>query len=103
MLNLWIQEEPINMGAWRHVQDEFRDIEIFPICRQPSGSPATGLFKIHQVQQAELIGKVFRECVCERGRTYCGLDCTDGSLRQRILKQYKYFMDPDHPEAKKIK
>jgi 2-oxoglutarate dehydrogenase E1 component len=101
MLNLWIQEEPVNMGAWRHVQDEFKEIEIYPICRQPSGSPATGLFKIHQVQQAELISKVFRECVCELNRTYCGLQCTDGSLRKKILKQYKYFMDPDNPEAKK--
>jgi 2-oxoglutarate dehydrogenase E1 component len=103
MLNLWIQEEPINMGAWRHVQDEFKDIEIYPICRHPSGSPATGLFKIHQVQQAELISKVFRECVCELNRTYCGLQCADGSLRTKILKQYKYFMDPDSPEAKRLK
>jgi 2-oxoglutarate dehydrogenase E1 component len=102
MLNLWLQEEPINMGAWRHVQDEFKDVEIYPICRQPSGSPATGLFKIHQAQQAELIAKVFRDCVCEKHRTYCGLDCADGSLRKKILKQYKYFMDPDNLEVIKI-
>lgn len=93
MLNIWIQEEPSNMGAWRHVKHEFGDAEIFPICRQASGSPATGLFKIHQVQQKEIIAKVFRECVCELNRTYCGLQCTDGSLRQEILKQYKYFSD----------
>ncbi len=93
MLNIWIQEEPSNMGAWRHVKDEFDDIEIFPICRSSSGSPATGLFKIHQVQQKEILSKVFRECVCELNRTYCGLQCTDGSLRQKILKQYKYFSD----------
>lgn len=92
-LNIWIQEEPSNMGAWRHVQHKFEDIEIFPISRQSSGSPATGLFKIHQVQQKEILSKVFRECVCELNRTYCGLQCTDGSLRQEILKQYKYFSD----------
>jgi 2-oxoglutarate dehydrogenase E1 component len=103
MLNLWIQEEPANMGAWNHVQDEFKGIEIFPICRSASGSPATGLFKIHLVQQAELVGKVFRECVCEKNRTYCGLDCTDGGLRKNILKQYRYFTDPDNPEAKMLK
>ncbi|MBN1116780.1 MAG: 2-oxoglutarate dehydrogenase E1 component [Bacteroidales bacterium] len=98
MLNLWLQEEPANMGAWRHVQEEFKDIDIYPICRQPSGSPATGLFKIHQKQQNELISKVFRECVCELNRTYCGLQCTDGSLREKILKQYAYFMEKDKKE-----
>ncbi|QQS50398.1 MAG: 2-oxoglutarate dehydrogenase E1 component [Bacteroidota bacterium] len=103
MLNLWLQEEPINMGAWRHVRDEFKNIEVSPICRQASGSPATGLNKIHQVQQAELISKVFRECVCELNRTYCGLQCTDGSLQKQILKQYKYFMEPELPEVKRLK
>jgi 2-oxoglutarate dehydrogenase E1 component len=92
LLNLWVQEEPINMGAWRHVHDEFRDIEIHPIGRMASGSPATGLFKIHQVQQKEIINKVFRECTCELNRTYCGLQCIDGSQREKILKQYAYFI-----------
>lgn len=95
MLNLWVQEEPENMGPWRHVRDEFRDFEIFPVCRAASGSPATGLAKIHAKQQGEIIGKVFRECVCERNRTYCGLDCTDGALREKILKQYTYFIDKE--------
>ncbi len=93
MLNLWIQEEPSNMGAWRHVKHHFEETEIYPICRQSSGSPATGLFKIHQVQQKEIISKVFRECVCELNKTYCGLQCIDGSLRKQILKQYKYFSE----------
>lgn len=93
MLNLWVQEEPINMGAWRHVSHEFRDYEIFPIARQASGSPATGLSKIHNLQQEEIIGKVFRACVCELQRKYCGLQCKDGSIQQDILKQYKYFIE----------
>jgi 2-oxoglutarate dehydrogenase E1 component len=92
LLNLWVQEEPVNMGAWRHVQDEFKDIEIHPVCRQASGSPATGLFKIHQRQQSEIIGKVFRECTCELNRTYCGLQCNDGKQREDVLKQYAYFL-----------
>jgi 2-oxoglutarate dehydrogenase E1 component len=93
MLNLWVQEEPINMGPWRHFSHEFGHIEIYPIARQASGSPATGLAKIHLMQQEEIIGKVFRECVCELQRKYCGLQCKDGSVRQNILKQYKYFTD----------
>jgi 2-oxoglutarate dehydrogenase E1 component len=92
LLNLWVQEEPINMGPWRHVHEEFKNIEIHPIGRLASGSPATGLFKIHQVQQKEIISKVFRECTCELNRTYCGLQCIDGSTREKILKQYAYFM-----------
>lgn len=92
MLNLWVQEEPINMGAWRHVHDEFRDIEIQPIGRLASGSPATGLNKIHMAQQKEIIGKVFRECTCELNRTYCGLQCIDGATREKVLKQYSYFI-----------
>ena len=91
MLTLWVQEEPINMGAWRHVQDEFTDIEILPIARMASGSPATGLAKIHAIQQQEILSKVFRECVCELQNEYCGLNCPDGALREKILKQYKYF------------
>lgn len=93
MLNLWVQEEPINMGAWRHVHDEFKDYEIYPIARQASGSPATGLSKIHLMQQEELITKVFRECICELQNKYCGLQCKDGSTRQEILKQFKYFLE----------
>jgi len=94
-LNLWVQEEPVNMGAWRHVSHEFREFEIYPIARQASGSPATGLLKIHNLQQEEIIGKIFRECVCELHRKYCGLQCKDGSSRQDILKQYKYFMEKE--------
>ncbi|MBN2487339.1 MAG: 2-oxoglutarate dehydrogenase E1 component [Bacteroidales bacterium] len=93
LLNLWVQEEPINMGAWRHVHHEFGNIDIRPIGRQASGSPATGLFRIHQLQQKEIIGKVFRECTCELKRTYCGLQCNNGAQREKILKEYAYFMN----------
>lgn len=91
MLTLWVQEEPINMGAWRHVNEHFKGYEIIPIARQASGSPATGLAKLHAISQEELITKVYRKCVCELNRKYCGLQCPDGSLRQAIMKEYKYF------------
>jgi len=91
LITLWIQEEPGNMGPWRHIHHEFRHGEIIPIYRQPSGSPATGLLKLHQLSQEEIIGKIFRKCECELKRKYCGLQCSDGSIRQNILKQYKYF------------
>jgi 2-oxoglutarate dehydrogenase E1 component len=88
---LWVQEEPGNMGPWRHIQHEFRNREIIPVFRQPSGSPATGLLKLHQLSQEELISKVFRKCECELKRKYCGLQCPEGSIRQNMLKPYNYF------------
>jgi 2-oxoglutarate dehydrogenase E1 component len=91
LITLWVQEEPGNMGPWRHIHHEFKHGEIIPIYRQPSGSPATGLLKLHQISQEEIIGKVFRKCECDLKRKYCGLQCSDGSIRQNILKQYSYF------------
>ncbi len=95
LLTLWVQEEPQNMGAWRHVQHEFKEWDILPVARQASGSPATGLFKLHQIGQKEIINKVFRECICENQLKYCGLKCHDGSIREEILKQHQYFLYND--------
>ena len=91
MLTLWVQEEPENMGAWYHIRTAMKDIEIIPVTRQPSGSPATGLFKLHEIGQIEIIDKVFRECTCELLNIYCGLQCVIGSSRKEILKQHYYF------------
>jgi 2-oxoglutarate dehydrogenase E1 component len=93
LVRLWVQEEPGNMGPWRHILHEFKEHEILPIFRQPSGSPATGLLKIHQSSQEEIVGKVFKKCVCDLKRPYCGLQCPDGSQKQDILNQYRYFIE----------
>jgi 2-oxoglutarate dehydrogenase E1 component len=91
LVTLWVQEEPGNMGPWRHIQHEFKGHEILPVFRQPSGSPATGLLKVHQISQEEIVTKVFKKCTCEFKRPYCGLQCADGGSREEILKQYRYF------------
>ena len=91
MLTLWVQEEPENMGAWYYIRNIMKEIEIIPVTRQPSGSPATGLFKLHEISQNEIIDKVFRECNCELLNVYCGLQCVIGSSRKEILKQHHYF------------
>jgi 2-oxoglutarate dehydrogenase E1 component len=91
MLTLWVQEEPENMGAWYFIRETMKDAEIIPVTRQPSGSPATGLFKLHEISQKEIIDKVFRECTCELLNVYCGLQCMIGSSRKEILKQHNYF------------
>lgn len=92
LLTLWVQEEPINMGAWYYVRQEMCGYDILPVARLASGSPATGLVKIHNLQQQEIIGKIFRPCTCELKRKYCGLQCKEGSKQNEILKQYRYFL-----------
>ena len=87
---LWVQEEPINMGAWNFVRDYFTTIDIQPVARQASASPAVGLYKLHQTEQDEIIGKVFRKCTCERNYKYCNLDCEVGSY-QKEIKQDNYI------------
>jgi 2-oxoglutarate dehydrogenase E1 component len=99
MLTLWVQEEPENMGAWYYIRNALKDQEIIPVTRQPSGSPATGLFKLHEISQKEIIDKVFRECTCELLNVYCGLQCVIGSSRKEILKQHYYF-EKEKPKSK---
>ncbi len=91
LLTLWVQEEPKNMGAWRYIHDEMEDIQLVPVTRQASGSPATGLTKLHQISQNEIMDKVFRRCDCELNNKYCGLQCMVGASRKEILKQHMYF------------
>jgi 2-oxoglutarate dehydrogenase E1 component len=91
LLTLWVQEEPENMGAWRHIQTEMKEIDPVPVMRQESGSPATGLHHLHVISQNEIIDKVFRKCDCELHNIYCGLQCVVGKSRKEILKQHQYF------------
>jgi 2-oxoglutarate dehydrogenase E1 component len=93
ILHLWVQEEPENMGAWQFINYNFRDKEIkmIPVARQASGSPATGLAKIHMLGQNEIINKVFRKCDCDRKLKYCGLQCVEGSSHEEILQTHEYF------------
>ncbi len=91
LLNLWVQEEPENMGPWFYVQNALKNMSILPVTRQSSGSTAVGLFKIHEMQQKEIVNKVFRRCDCELKNKYCGLQCVVGSSRKEILNQHYYF------------
>jgi 2-oxoglutarate dehydrogenase E1 component len=56
----WVQEEPKNRGAWSFMEPRLR--EILPdgrvtryFGRDASASPATGSYKIHQIEEQELI------------------------------------------------
>lgn len=60
----WVQEEPVNMGAWRFLHEKFGKkllghgpFEV--VCRPESASPATGSAGAHKMEQADLIRRAF--------------------------------------------
>ncbi len=61
---LWVQEEPQNMGAWKHILLNLKGFNMSVIARPPSGSPASGSSKFHQLQQKKIVEKAFEECDC---------------------------------------
>ncbi|MGE3467058.1 MAG: multifunctional oxoglutarate decarboxylase/oxoglutarate dehydrogenase thiamine pyrophosphate-binding subunit/dihydrolipoyllysine-residue succinyltransferase subunit [Pyrinomonadaceae bacterium] len=57
---LWTQEEPQNMGGWTFVEPRLRAIlpansSLTFVGREPSASPATGSYAIHNLEQAQLV------------------------------------------------
>ncbi|MBI4556246.1 MAG: 2-oxoglutarate dehydrogenase E1 component [Candidatus Hydrogenedentes bacterium] len=61
---VWVQEEPENMGAWRHLYLNLggRLLGRFPftcVARIASASPATGSAGSHKLEQKELIARAF--------------------------------------------
>lgn len=69
----WIQEEPLNMGAWRYIRARYGSmlLEKFPfsgITRPVSASPATGSASSHRIEQEELVKKAFSDTIVHDGR-----------------------------------
>jgi 2-oxoglutarate dehydrogenase E1 component len=64
---VWVQEEPRNMGAWRFVREQIQPLldptrrTVRYIGRIDSASPATGSYKQHLREQAEIIEACFAE------------------------------------------
>jgi 2-oxoglutarate dehydrogenase E1 component len=81
---LWVQEEPVNMGAWNYVHQRLlqEGILLRVIARPASGSPATGSPKFHQVQQRKIVTKTFEECDCHRLKEECRMVCIGNKWRQ---------------------
>ena len=57
---IWVQEEPMNMGAWPALYLRFgsRLLDRFPfscVSRRESASPATGSHATHKREQQELV------------------------------------------------
>ncbi|RMG80242.1 MAG: 2-oxoglutarate dehydrogenase E1 component [Bacteroidetes bacterium] len=57
----WVQEEPINMGAWQYILSWYCGVmQMEPVARKASASPASGFKKIHDQQQVELVERAFK-------------------------------------------
>jgi 2-oxoglutarate dehydrogenase E1 component len=80
-IHLWVQEEPLNMGAWRFIHHEFKDVRMKLIARPQSGSPATGSLKFHVISQQKLIDKTFESCECPLLEKECGMLCIGNKWR----------------------
>jgi 2-oxoglutarate dehydrogenase E1 component len=58
---VWVQEEPRNMGPWRHMREQMQPLiaathrDVRYIGRAESASPATGSGKRHQQEQHEIV------------------------------------------------
>ena len=72
----WIQEEPVNMGAWSYFSDVFTDVPLHHTARPASGSPATGSSALHRIQQKLMVEKALGNCTCEHVHGSCRLDCS---------------------------
>ncbi|MEK7199747.1 MAG: 2-oxoglutarate dehydrogenase E1 component, partial [Bacteroidota bacterium] len=55
----WVQEEPLNMGAASFLQINLNTINFGVISRNASASTASGYYKVHHQEQAEIIETAF--------------------------------------------
>ncbi|MFN8545357.1 MAG: 2-oxoglutarate dehydrogenase E1 component [Candidatus Binatia bacterium] len=58
----WVQEEPRNMGAWEFVCEHLRPAlsagrTLTYVGRRAAASPASGVYKLHQAEEAELVNR----------------------------------------------
>lgn len=56
---MFIQEEPENMGAWRHVDKIMRPLNLKYVGRDEAASPATGFSKRHAEENEEIMVSIF--------------------------------------------
>jgi 2-oxoglutarate dehydrogenase E1 component len=57
---LWVQEEPLNQGAWYQIRHKLTDAlaagqRLRYVGRPRSAAPAVGSFALHQAQQQALV------------------------------------------------
>jgi 2-oxoglutarate dehydrogenase E1 component len=79
----WVQEEPVNMGAWKFISQNmvfgpgFAMPTLHHTARPASGSPATGSSRLHKIQQKLIVEKALGKCTCEHANGSCRLHCAE--------------------------
>ncbi|MCW2702995.1 MAG: kgd [Blastococcus sp.] len=63
---VWVQEEPMNMGAWQfmavNLPEDLPEGRTFRrVSRKASASPAVGSAKVHEVEQRQLVADAFAD------------------------------------------
>ena len=63
---VWVQEEPMNMGAWQFMAVNLPEHlpegrTLRRVSRRASASPAVGSAKVHDVEQRQLIAEAFAD------------------------------------------
>ena len=56
---IWTQEEPENMGAWRHIAMTLRHLPLIGITRQASAASAEGSSSLHKRRLKKLHDDLF--------------------------------------------
>jgi 2-oxoglutarate dehydrogenase E1 component len=74
---VWVQEEPINMGAWSYMSSQLPSIlgsgiELSVIARPARSSPATGFSDLFQFEQERIIEGALRTSVKQVGGKHGG-------------------------------
>ncbi len=91
---LWVQEEPLNMGAYHFIEHAFKDVKFRMIARPASGSPSTGSSKFHVIRQQKILDKAFHACDCPLVDEDCGMICIGNRWKsfEKELKELKVDM-----------
>ncbi|MBL7944695.1 MAG: 2-oxoglutarate dehydrogenase E1 component [Flavobacteriales bacterium] len=65
---IWVQEEPLNMGAWQYIAMNATDVKWEVIARPASGAPATGSSKRSANQQIAIIEQAFAKSAAPQAK-----------------------------------
>ncbi|MEI6456131.1 MAG: 2-oxoglutarate dehydrogenase E1 component [bacterium] len=76
----WVQEEPVNMGAWPFISANLPSLHLHCTARPASGSPATGSSALHKIQQKLITDKALGRCTCNKANKSCRLECAEDEI-----------------------
>ena len=68
---IWVQEEPVNMGAWSYISRQLTEYKLIVAARPEAGSPAGGSIYLHNLRQRRLVEKAFGEDTCPSSEFIC--------------------------------